>query len=493
MKTNQFLKSINIQPKSSGKTINAQPRHYVIVTSLLVFVFVISLITVLLVSFSSIKMTVNTLPPAQQIEGITTQSSRTTKNGIIFNSNLPGTKFNTYNKTISKTANDFVKQISKNSPETVQIDVSYSCYFSMHRFLSTKLDATALDKNDTIISNATKALVYDIVNDRFVNITDVLSNEADAYVAISEAIANNLKNCKDIDINNDTIKANITASPNTFSDFIFTDDAIHFVYSENILASDEIIVSCELDEINNEINPEFFPDDTTVGVFALPEPTTATVNTQNKQQNKTVKTKIKSKSIALTFDDGPNSKNTKRLLKTLKKYGVKSTFFVLGSLAKQNPKLIKKAYKNGHEIAIHSWSHKQYTKMKPKQIRRDIRKCKRILKNILGSDYTARSIRVPYGSYNDKVLKVCKKEKLSVYMWSLDTLDWKYLNKKRNIRYVSKKTKKKDIILMHDIHKSTVASIKDIIINLSKKGYEFVRVSDLIAKPKSGKVYFSGR
>ena len=61
------------------------------------------------------------------------------------------------------------------------------------------------------------------------------------------------------------------------------------------------------------------------------------------------------KLIAITFDDGPSSYNTSRLLDGLKARGVKVTFFCQGSAANANMSLVERAYAEGHEIANHSW------------------------------------------------------------------------------------------------------------------------------------------
>lgn len=489
MNANQILRSVKISPKILNNTSNNQARSHVAALVTLICVFVVSLIIIFILSIPSIKMTVNTLSCDQQFQELEYRNSTTTTNGIILNACLPVTAFENYNQKLMKVSKSFAQQMPKVEPSITQINVTYSCYLSKNHYLSTKLDAAAVNNDNSVVCSSTKTLVYDIISDKLINITDVLSNDADSYVNLAEAIINCLQKSKEVDIKNKAVKKDIKASPDSFSNFILTDDSIHFVYSKNTISSEEVIVSAKLDELANEINPEIFPSNNSIAVN--PTSTFAAIKKLNKSNRS--KIKLNPKTVALTFDDGPHYKNTQRLLKTLKKYGVKCTFCVLGKLAKANPNLIKQAYKDGHEIAIHSWSHKEYTKMRTKQIQRDIKRCKHTLKKILGDEYTPHSIRVPYGSYNDRVLKVCKKENLAVYMWSLDTRDWMNLNKKKNIKVVTKNTRKKDIILMHDIHTPSVASIKDIIVKLSKKGYQFTSVDTLIGNPKSGKVYFSGR
>jgi polysaccharide deacetylase family protein (PEP-CTERM system associated) len=71
------------------------------------------------------------------------------------------------------------------------------------------------------------------------------------------------------------------------------------------------------------------------------------------------------------------------LLNILDSYQVKGTFFVLGWLAERNPDLVKKIFDAGHEIASHGYEHTMVTKMTPEEFRKDIRKSKNILENIV--------------------------------------------------------------------------------------------------------------
>ena len=63
------------------------------------------------------------------------------------------------------------------------------------------------------------------------------------------------------------------------------------------------------------------------------------------------------KIMYLTFDDGPSAKITPQILDALKKEDIRATFFVLGTMARSNPEMLKRIYREGHEIALHSDSH----------------------------------------------------------------------------------------------------------------------------------------
>ena len=64
-----------------------------------------------------------------------------------------------------------------------------------------------------------------------------------------------------------------------------------------------------------------------------------------------------SKSIFLTYDDGPSENITPELLDTLKRYNAHATFFIIGNYAKLYPEIVKRAYDEGHTIAIHTYTH----------------------------------------------------------------------------------------------------------------------------------------
>lgn len=59
----------------------------------------------------------------------------------------------------------------------------------------------------------------------------------------------------------------------------------------------------------------------------------------------------------LTFDDGPTTKATEKILDILKAENVKATFFVVGKHVKENPQIVKREYDEGHYIANHGYNH----------------------------------------------------------------------------------------------------------------------------------------
>ena len=193
------------------------------------------------------------------------------------------------------------------------------------------------------------------------------------------------------------------------------------------------------------------------------------------------------KLIALTFDDGPNY-NTSKVLDVLAKYNAKATFFVLGSKAKDNKKILKREYDSGMEIGNHTFNHLLLTKYKENVIKDEIDKTSSVIFEVTGR--YPKLLRPSYGAYNNTIKKIGD---MPIIIWDIDTLDWKYHNSKKIASRVINKVKDGDIILMHDIYSATANSLNIIIPELQNRGYTFVTVPELFYYKEitleKGKVY----
>lgn len=198
----------------------------------------------------------------------------------------------------------------------------------------------------------------------------------------------------------------------------------------------------------------------------------------------------KLKCVALTFDDGPGA-YTKTLLTYLKAGNVPATFFMLGQQVDTYPATARAVAKAGHEIGVHTWSHRDLTRLSPVQIDKEITSTVDIIRNETG--VTATLLRPPYGAVNASVKKEAKKAGLAVVLWNVDTLDWKTRSTPKTIKAAVGDSRRGSIILLHDIHKTSVAAVPQIIAQLQAKGYTFVTVTQLLGSPQPGETYRSGR
>lgn len=177
--------------------------------------------------------------------------------------------------------------------------------------------------------------------------------------------------------------------------------------------------------------------------------------------------------LALTFDDGPDTRTTPMLLSLLKDYDVQVTFFVLGSQVHKYPDLTKQVHSDGHEIGNHSWNHSDYTKFKPVQMLDDFDRTQRLLEEL--DIPTPTLFRPPYGA---RTAAVDATIPLSIGLWNVDPKDWAFNDAKKLARNVLATAKPGGIVVLHDVKPTTVAAAKVFIPELMKK-YRLVTVSHL--------------
>lgn len=193
----------------------------------------------------------------------------------------------------------------------------------------------------------------------------------------------------------------------------------------------------------------------------------------------------KVKCIALTFDDGPST-HTSRLLTTLAKHEARATFFTVGQEVDRLPAIVAKEAEAGHEVGNHTYTHPDLTKLTSEKRKKELDRTDQSIKKASGSTPTL--MRPPFGALNAEVRK---ESKYPLILWSIDTLDWKFRDSKRVAKVVTDEAKPGDIVLMHDLHATTVDAVPKILTNLEKKGFHFVTVSELFGdkKLKPGTVY----
>jgi len=188
------------------------------------------------------------------------------------------------------------------------------------------------------------------------------------------------------------------------------------------------------------------------------------------------------KLVGLTFDDGPDNNITPKIIDQLNQYNVKATFFFLGDNVKYNPDVVKKAFESGHQIAGHSLSHPQLTKISAENIIVEVSKTDERIKGVIGKEPFF--FRPPYGDVDEKVLHTLNNSH-KIIVWSIDTLDWVKGNTANGIaRFVIDNIQPEDIILMHSSsgQQETLKAVPLIIEGLREKGYNFATVSEIVGE-----------
>ena len=186
------------------------------------------------------------------------------------------------------------------------------------------------------------------------------------------------------------------------------------------------------------------------------------------------------KQIAISFDAAWGNEDTEQLIEILQKYGIKATFFLVGSWVDNYPNSVKDLAAAGHSIQNHSNTHPYLTKIAIADAKREITTCNQKIEKLTGK--APQLIRPPYGDYNAALVEAIDSLGMYTIQWSVDSLDWMDISADEIYNNVVPKIKGGDIVLFHNAAKHTPEALPQIIEALQAQGYEFVLIKDLIYK-----------
>lgn len=200
---------------------------------------------------------------------------------------------------------------------------------------------------------------------------------------------------------------------------------------------------------------------------------------------------LKVKCIALTFDDGPGP-YTAKLLDMLAARHVKATFFLIGGNIRGREAVVRRELADGHAVGDHTWSHPSLSALSDGAIRSQLARTLGEIRRATGRGTTL--MRPPYGATNRQVAVVTDRMGLAQILWSVDTNDWLDRNSAIVTHRAVSWARPGGIILMHDIHPTTVNAVPAILAGLARRGFTFVTVPELFGDRslKPGKTYFDG-
>jgi peptidoglycan/xylan/chitin deacetylase (PgdA/CDA1 family) len=194
--------------------------------------------------------------------------------------------------------------------------------------------------------------------------------------------------------------------------------------------------------------------------------------------------------VYLTFDDGPSSLYSPRLLKILSRHRVPATFFVVGRSLSADPGYATRLWLGGHAVGNHTWSHPDLTGLDPLGVRRQVLSTQRLAGRAAGM-----CVRPPYGAHNAVVDSVIEGLGMSRVMWTVDPQDWRYQDAQRITSHVVQRVENKSVILLHDgggPRAQTLAAVEALIPRLLLRGYEF-RTVPKCRRPLGGVVEGAAR
>ena len=402
----------------------------------------------------------------------------------------PITKNNKINKTIAQIINrddrDFryiaTNVLSFNQPmtETISYQITHNNSAALSIIVNIKQDIHGAHP-----VSLTHFWTFDKKSGEVINLSDLTEQSEKAAEEIVAAARNNIK---------ETIKQrqqaeldlSETITQETLSNFIITDGGNSIAWpigQASLLPSayGEMTIKVPIDAVAKYLQnptarklanipkpPEPKPAPKPAPAVQAPAPTTG------------------NKVIALTFDDGPGP-YTAHLLDVLDQYGAKATFFLIGSKVSSQANVVRSIHARGHQLGNHSWSHPELPKLPVDQIAGEIDRTNDAIKQATG--VTPAILRPPYGAVNGVVLEQLRLRGMSSILWSVDTRDWADRNSDIVCSRAVAGARPGAVILMHDIHQTSVGAVPCILSALKQQGYSFVTVQGLIGNMAAGVGY----
>jgi peptidoglycan-N-acetylglucosamine deacetylase len=179
------------------------------------------------------------------------------------------------------------------------------------------------------------------------------------------------------------------------------------------------------------------------------------------------------KTIYLTFDDGPNPSWTPEILSLLEESGAHASFFVIGENAKRWPWLVEREAQDGDTVGDHTWSHPTLTDLSASAVSGELTRDKSLITMLAGEAPTL--WRPPYEAFNASVVGIASGAGMKMQLWTVSTGDWQLPGTEVIVLRVMAALHNGMVVLFHDgggsTRSETVAAVALLIPQLEAAGY----------------------
>jgi peptidoglycan/xylan/chitin deacetylase (PgdA/CDA1 family) len=165
------------------------------------------------------------------------------------------------------------------------------------------------------------------------------------------------------------------------------------------------------------------------------------------------------KTVALTFDDGPDPVQTPRILAMLAEHDVRATFCLVGVQVVRHPEIVRQIVEGGHTLCNHTWDHNlEIGNDEPEAIAADLARTNRAIHNVV-PDAPVPFFRAPGGNFSDRLVQVAYREGMTSLHWEVDPRDWEHApgsddatHVKKIVQAVRSTVRPGAIVLSHDFN-----------------------------------------
>ncbi|CAN5868461.1 hypothetical protein BH11MYX3_BH11MYX3_22750 [soil metagenome] len=184
------------------------------------------------------------------------------------------------------------------------------------------------------------------------------------------------------------------------------------------------------------------------------------------------------KTVALTFDDGPDPVRTPALLDVLAEAHAPATFFLLGDAVEMHPEVVTRTANEGHELGNHTYCHRYLPLARSRSVERELARTDAAIEHATGQ--VPRVARPPWGGRSPWTVRAFARLAKRLVLWDVNSFDWKGKPAAEVVARVLERTKPGSIILMHEARdggEETIEAVRMLIPQLRARGYQLVTVS----------------
>ncbi|MEV0152873.1 bifunctional polysaccharide deacetylase/glycosyltransferase family 2 protein [Micromonospora sp. NPDC050686] len=229
------------------------------------------------------------------------------------------------------------------------------------------------------------------------------------------------------------------------------------------------------------------------GTLPAPRQVTAGGPVLRLDQAKPLVRSVPDRTVALTFDDGPDPRWTPQVLDVLRRHRAHATFFLVGARVNEHPELARRILAEGHEIGSHSFTHADLSASSTWRTDLELSLTRKAIASATGREVTL--LRPPFTSTTRSltgrqydVLRAAAGSGHVAVLADRDTKDWQRPGAPAIVRAATPPSGRGAVVLMHDgggDRSQTVAALDQLLPRLTKAGYRFTTVSEAVAAPGS--------